>query len=279
MKSNFLTFLSSFIRRFSGKKGYGYASRTILAHILRNKGLIPVVHTKSKIPVSLRCNLDDWIPWNVFLHGCYSKESGCEKCMINDSINAKCIFDVGANIGYYTLQFASLSQKVFAFEPLSYQVSELEKNLSLNHFTNVQITENIVSSTNDQLMRIYFSGINNSGKSSVEVFSERYEDKYSITLDSYCRQENISVIEIIKIDVEGHELNVLRGMHFLLTHKRVLKIYIEINQKTLAAANSSPEEVFSLLSSYGYRAYDISNGTRIARNDVFEAPLVMFSQK
>jgi hypothetical protein len=92
------------------------------------------------------------------------------------------------------------------------------------------------------------------GKSQDDLVSVK-----SISLDEYCTTRNI-VPEFIKIDVEGAEMKVLRGMTNLLAGQ--LKILMEIHETDLAYFKSSKEEVISYLQQFGYKLTSIENDVK-----------------
>ncbi len=206
------------------------------------------------------CRLRDWIPWNIYLHGSYIVEEAYEKFMLSYCEQSKVIFDVGANIGYYTVQFANKTDgKVYAFEPMNYQYRMLLKNVEINELNNVYPVKKIVSDHNG-IQRIYFSGMDNTAASSVIVKTNQYEDAPSITLDQFCEENSIQSIDFLKIDVEGYEMNVLKGLSDMLGCLNVESIFIEIVEKHLQNAGSSSEELVNYLKCLNYHGYSIKSG-------------------
>lgn len=206
------------------------------------------------------CRLRDWIPWNIYIHGSYIVEESYEKFMMSFCDESKVILDVGANIGYYSIQFAKRSDGiVYAFEPMDYQFNTLLKNININELDNIVPIKKIVSDHAGN-QRIYFSGMDNTAASSVVSETEVYEDVPSIRLDQFCKERHIKSIDLIKIDVEGYELNVLRGLLAMLKSHNIKHLFIEIVEKHLLKAGDSAEEVFNFLNQFGYRGFSIKNG-------------------
>lgn len=211
--------------------------------------------------VEIICRPKDWIPWTIYLYGSYIREYEYEKFMLRISEKSSTIFDVGANIGYYTVQFAKKSNgTVYAFEPMTYQSETLHRNLRQNSITNVQTEKKIVSGSNGQ-ERIFFSGLENTGKSSLVKETTDYEEVSSVTLDSFCDEHHIETIDLIKIDVEGYEFKVLEGLTRMLKEQKVSHIFVELLDKNLAKAGSSSQEICDFLSEYGYESYSIKTGS------------------
>lgn len=132
--------------------------------------------------------------------------------------NSNVIFDIGANTGLYGLVAKSInsSSKIYSFEPLPGVYKFLNKNIQENSFD----------------INSYELGLSNyDGKAKVYL-REGTDFAYSVTvnkktifdkkaheleievmrLDSFIEQNNISTIDLIKLDVETHEVEVLNGM-------------------------------------------------------------------
>jgi FkbM family methyltransferase len=167
--------------------------------------------------------------------------------------------DVGTFIdGWHSLLAAQLGAKVIAFEPVKEYVSRFEEQVKLNH-SNIKI-EAVALSDKDGKTTFYDSG----GASS---FSKKHGEKINkypsrkITvvtkkLDSYKLKPTL-----IKIDVEGFEMNVLKGAQKTLAKYKPTLI-LELEDKFLREAGSSTAELLSYLGSLGYIFWMFSkNGT------------------
>lgn len=248
------------LRKIPNVPGKHFYSKILLKPIINRLDIektLKINSGKSRII----CRLQDWIPWNIYLHGSYIIEELYENYMFPISSKSSTIFDVGANIGYYTIQFAQKTEGiVYAFEPMSYQYNTLLKNIEINELNNVYPVQQIVSDSVGK-ERIYFSGINNTAASSVVVETEDYEDIPTITLDQFCKEKNIEFIDLIKIDVEGYEMNVLKGLSEMLKTNRIKHMFIEVVERHLQKAGSSSEELFTYLKKYSYDGYSIKSGS------------------
>ena len=141
------------------------------------------------------------------------------------------VVDVGAHIGTHTLALARLvgdRGRVFAFEPQRLVAQMPAANVALNCLTNVHTHQLGVGAENGtlQLPDIDYSRKHNSGGVSLEAFAHPASDphpKYRVTvvrLDDFYDQPRL---DFIKIDVEGMEVDVLRGAAALIRrHKPVI---------------------------------------------------------
>lgn len=171
-----------------------------------------------------------WMPL-----GLYEPQTATWLC---EHINPNMTFvDIGANAGYFTLlgsKSVGISGKVVAFEPQPIQCETITLNLKANHIRNVRLESLIVSDSTGEMEFIIERNNANSHISGIG-FLHAQSDKFrvikanSITLDQYC-EENKIIPDIVKIDVEGAEVSVLRGMSQILSDK-LPKIILSIHNE------------------------------------------------
>jgi FkbM family methyltransferase len=162
---------------------------------------------------------------------------------------AEMFVDIGANIGAYTVFMSSLNdvKVIHSFEPSSDTFAELSRNLKLNNVGKAVLHRQGVS---DSTKTVRFGIVSQySGANSIVATSihdaGRFTDEVSIdcvSLDEALRYEGISIC--LKIDVEGHEKNVLLGARKLLTNNGAV---IQLEQYA-----PSDHQIADLLASYGY---------------------------
>ena len=138
------------------------------------------------------------------------------------------ILDIGANSGLYSLIAKSVNpkSKVYAFEPLKEFQSLIKQNIEINHY-DIELIDNAVSNVAG-LAEFYVPRENEgniySSTLSIKHYQQHQDSKPVIlevkvtTLDDFVKNNNIENIDLIKIDAEGHDLNILKGfMNSLLT--------------------------------------------------------------
>ena len=146
------------------------------------------------------------------------------------------IFDVGANIGEYSLSVINVfkdSLRIFAFEPSKYTCKSLKQNLKAWGINNVEICNFGLGDINSQIF--LYSGEKGSKVASIYKeslerwnFCENQEEIITIkTLDDFCDEKDINNIHFLKIDVEGHELKVLEGASRMLNSDKIQFIQFE----------------------------------------------------
>jgi len=146
-----------------------------------------------------------------------------------------CVIDIGANKGTYAYSMSKAVGKegiVYSFEPNPVMVMQLKKNLKQ---LNVVIEDFAVSNTAED--KTFYRHTKNCGPtSSLEFFDvldkagelEKTTVK-CVTLDSFCKMHNLSP-SLIKIDVEGHEFNVIKGAKSVIKSRRPYIIFELIEQ-------------------------------------------------
>jgi len=229
----------------------------------------------------IQLNLDDRLPMQLFYHGLYEVEKYKAKFFCNFVKEGDVVLDVGAHIGYYTLLAAVRvgdSGHIHAFEPVSKIFERLSRNISINKITNVTLNRIAVSDKCGKIS-IFVADNTNTGKSSLFRmlnFSGVIEDVDSITIDKYLEQKAVEKVHLVKIDVEGNELAVLKGMTHMLSVQNPPCLLVEVNDKNLRMANTSSYEMFAYLKNYGFLPYKISESGVEPVSKVFDDSLVLF---
>lgn len=156
-------------------------------------------------------------------HGCWlgSYEYDKQRLFETTVRAGDVVFDVGANVGFYTLLSSVLvgsRGRVVAFEPVPRNLKFLKKHLRLNRVSNVLVMPTAVS---DAVGEVHFD--NSSGPSVGHISELGALRVTTVMLDSLVDEGRIPSPHLVKIDVEGAEAAVLRGMKtILLTSKPTL---------------------------------------------------------
>jgi FkbM family methyltransferase len=172
-------------------------------------------------------------------------------------------FDVGANIGLYTLLFAKCAGpagRVHAFEPEPRNFRRLQINLALNGCENVTANPLAVAANSGPVtLHVYPAAFHawhsltraampDPDRPGETISPEREAQVQAASLDDYCAARSIARIDYLKIDVEGAEVGVLAGARGLLEREAVGLIQFE----ALPGAGAGPSEVFALLREHGF---------------------------
>lgn len=161
------------------------------------------------------------------------------KKIINSLNQGDVVLDIGANIGYYSILASKLvgkKGKVYAFEPDPQNIKLLYKNIKLNNCSNVIVIEAALGSKKGELRLI--QDLSNPGESKLSEKNMGNSVMVKVlTLDQFVNSEKIKKIDLIKVDVEGSELDVLKGSIKTLKLNKSLKLFIECNPQALKTFN------------------------------------------
>jgi len=166
-------------------------------------------------------------------------------------------YDVGANIGFYSLLAARQSAQVFAFEPDVQNAKSLERHVSLNSLgAKIEVIRAAVFSTSGFVALEPADSARGHGNAHVGPDTEHSHPTVKVpctTLDDFAREHVVP--DTIKIDVEGAESNVLKGAEELFTQSRP-HLICEVHDP----ANASFVEAWLKTRGYELRWLDTNDG-------------------
>jgi len=194
--------------------------------------------------------------------------------------------DIGANVGYYTRLLSTLvesSGHVLAFEPHPRSFALLRQNtVRLN---NISLIEMAVGHIEGRAT--LYDSLSESGGSSLRYDARQVADlravhrgqalaprivedlptaTYSVkttSVDSYLSERHIREVNIVKIDIEGAELDALRGMEEIVQRSKQMAMFIELNPRTLRQFDSGPLELWSKLCDMNFEIMAINRKGRL----------------
>jgi FkbM family methyltransferase len=163
------------------------------------------------------------------------------ECLL--SFESPTVVDVGANEGSYASAVLAVngSAQIFAFEPHPATYSRLLANLSWTK--SVTAIKAACGSAPGQLVLFDYAGSTGTAHASLHsgVIEEIHKEKSNqylvdvTSLDLFAIDHGISFIHLLKIDTEGHELEVLRGASNLLRERRIRAIQFEFNEMNIVS--------------------------------------------
>ncbi len=176
--------------------------------------------------------------------------------------------DVGAHIGYYTVMASGLvgpSGKVYAFEPAPKNFRILKSNVA--GLKNIRIFPQAASIVAGAAP--LFLDRKNSGDNRLTAPLGCGLDSQMVPLVRLDHAiENLAAVSFVKIDVQGHEPEVLAGMQGILDVSRRLRILVEYAPDLLSLAGHRPEELLNWLHNQGFSF--VSSRTHDHRNCTVE---------
>jgi FkbM family methyltransferase len=209
----------------------------------------PIYGTQKRIikrnGLNFEIDITEGLDLSLFLFGNFQKHVTDNKYLNlpKDAV----IFDVGANVGIMSLHFAKKAPngKIYAFEPTHYAFQKLQRNLELNPELSgiIQTEQTFISSEEQKNHEIKaFS----SWKIDKGVGSDQHpvhggkamstEEIPTTTIDEFVVQKNISRLDFIKIDTDGHEFDVLSGAKITI-EKFKPQLIFELGQYVMVERN------------------------------------------
>jgi FkbM family methyltransferase len=168
-----------------------------------------------------------------------------------------CFIDVGANCGLFTILAArkvGLSGLVLAFEPCMKTFAKLARNVAINGLHNVVMTNVALGQR--------------SGRALLDVSARRHSGRHFLTDAETGHAEMVTQVDLtgsasaagvigdrpvlIKIDVEGAELLVLRSLSSVLSRPRTSRVVVEIDEHNLGRFGANAADVYSYLDEFGF---------------------------
>jgi FkbM family methyltransferase len=204
----------------------------------------------------------------------YSDVSKMFRCLKNLGINEKAIiFDIGANIGIFSLSYAILfkAAQVYSFEPVPFIYETLENNLSANPdlssriktfnfgLSNTSVELELSIPSKSQHQRYDAKNDLNCGLFSVHGKSDNKILGKFVTLDSFFNEQKLQGIDFMKIDVEGHEFEVLEGGKETIAQFKPI-IFMEFNELTRTLSHRSMKMFEDFFEGQGYSLFGLEYG-------------------
>jgi FkbM family methyltransferase len=175
--------------------------------------------------------------------------------------------DVGANIGYLSAVAADLvgpAGQVHAFEPVDAYFEKLRRLATLNPDYSIQLN---ACAAGEAVGKREIFVTREPGQSTLVPSYKSQDDIVStirvpvIRLDSYFAERGIGKVALIKVDAEGFELPVLRGLQlYFESNRQRPAIICEIAPRAYSLLGRSVSELLAFMKRYGYSAHDVADG-------------------
>jgi FkbM family methyltransferase len=232
--------------------------------LIKNRQIWVVAKIKgSNLPI--RLNLGDFIQYWIFVNGIYEEPL---YRFLRQRLKGKVFLDIGANIGNFIFSMVDEAKVIYAFEASKANCALMRENIARHHISNVDVIHKAVTAKDRSFATLYISKDaqgNNSMYTAGESRSERVE---TITLDTFVKQQTLKAVDYIKVDVEGAELEVLRGAEQTLKSFKPVLI-VEFNSAITNVAGYDLATLYDVLIGFGYVGFSLS-GRRTTRAMVKE---------
>jgi len=251
-----ITFLHIIIKRFVPKENkfinmLKNLSKRFLSAIFVN-GVKFRIGKKHKIKMDIR-----FVHYQNFGRG---HNNGWATCL-DYCRNKQCFIDIGAHIGLYSIPASKLlaeSGKVIAFEPATANFNTLLRHIKMNNSNNINAYNYLIGEKEDYV--VFHEDITDVNPMNSIVsnylkkgYIKNYKKQHS--LDSFCKT-NFLKPDVIKIDVEGSEINVLKGARALLVQSKPY-IFLSVHPKHIKMMGYSINDLYEVITSLRYEIKNI----------------------
>jgi FkbM family methyltransferase len=250
-------------RRWPLRRGRG-----VLRRLLRLPDPVRVPPTQRRAIVETALGFlvrvqDDGLYDSVYTWGTY--EPDVSRRLIAVVQAGEHALDVGANVGWFSLCLAHHGAYVYAFEPLDSHVAALRENISLNGLAKrIEVVQTAVGAEPGTLVLYTFPGTSTDHATATRMGrTDCVATPCEITsLDAWVNRSGVGRVSLLKVDVEGHELEVFRGAAHLLGNESAPLVAFEVSPANLRDRRLGPEEVFGSLRDLGYDRFVRISGDR-----------------
>ena len=258
------------------KRVRGRTAQTLWGRMVPPNYLYPPGSWRSATRAGSRLRLDisDVVDHGVFFD---MHEAGAQ-ALLDLAQPGMSVLDIGTNIGTTLLQLARRVGKggsVQGFEPDPANFAKASRNLKLNAWADHARVANVALGGESGQLKMFQVSPKNRGMNRILPESQGEGREFPSVevavrvLDEFLAEAQITGVDLVKIDVEGFEMNVLRGASRLLSEMRPV-LFIELDDLNLRDQNSSASELVSLLQANNYSVRRADDGSEVAPDGDFE---------
>jgi FkbM family methyltransferase len=248
-------FKLGFIEKFLQSKTQQKTTSSFWVKLLPNNYQYPTgsIRFATQNGIHFKLDISDLVDWHVY----FGIHEPAQTELFSLCHRGDCVIDVGTNIGKVLLNFSNRvgnTGTVIGFEPDEFNFKKCEQNISLNKPTNVKLFQMGLGDEVTQL-HMFVKDANNRGMnriSSESAGENESENTIQITtLDTMVSKLLLQKINLIKIDVEGFELKVLKGAHASLNKFHPV-LFIELDDVNLMQQGATAEQLIRFLKDLNY---------------------------
>ena len=193
----------------------------------------------------------------IFFNVYEKSESHFIKSICFEGMN---ILDIGANIGYYTALFSQLAGdkgSVIAIEPDLESYKYLSKSINSFNYKNV-LSFHLAASDIKQKLPLFISKENRGDNRLYSTNQKRNSIMVDcLTVDELLEENKMENLDLIKIDVQGYEPKVLKGMLKIVRSSKKLMLLSEFWPKGILQAGESPKEFLTMLRKMQFQLFEL----------------------
>ena len=206
----------------------------------------------------MSCDLSEMMQRQFYYFGTYFMEEENIRCWQSIARRATTILDVGANAGIYSLAALAVQPQatVHAFEPTPEIAKRLRETAAMNALDRLYVHETAVSARNGTAVLKRYrgdlgtnEGMNFIAQTPSDTGDERVQ---TVRLDQFCTDHAIEKIDLLKVDIQGHEYAALQGAEQLIRTGRIETIFMELNWDQRSQALCPATQSVQFLEKSGY---------------------------
>ena len=193
------------------------------------------------------------------------------------------VIDIGANLGYYALLEAKYCKFVYAIEPVSENIEVLKKSIKLNEYKNIKVYQCAIGAENkiEEMVITHKSNCSSLVKKTrnEKAVKERRNVK-TITLDDFSRRLELKRIDFVRMDVEGYEVEVIKGMVKTIKLMPVGAVLsVEIHPKAYPPPYIKTMAMLDMIKEYGFEPKKFVIAGNVKNVSGFDNLKTMFDSK
>lgn len=254
----FRVLYSSGSDRIIRKFGLEHSAKQLYARLLSS--MVDDVQTISVNEVSASFRISSPFEFDLFYNEAYNDEASILRDVLSHVEQDDVFYDVGAHVGTYAILVANALQegRVIGFEPHPINEQRLRENAALND----GCVESYRYALSDTETRSDLAIDGEPTEATGSLKADNTADAQTVTVETISGDVLINRGEtpppnIVKIDVEGAELDVIRGMRSALVRKECRLVYCECHPDALAQRGASILDIEETLSNFGFDVREI----------------------
>lgn len=160
------------------------------------------------------------------------------------------VFDLGANLGTFSVPLAAKGATVYGFEMLSENIAHLKRSINQNDLRTLTLVEGAVSDRPGTLGAGGFSAWGSVSEGSPNRVR-------AVVIDQWAKEAGLEKVDFMKIDIEGSEMAALRGARGVIERDKP-DMVIEANVLTCGSSGYGYPDIIAFMESLGYSTYRIA---------------------
>ncbi len=170
------------------------------------------------------------------------------------------VLDVGAHVGTYSLPAAATGARVLAVEPATTNADLLRRSAKLNGFQEMEVIQAVAAARAGTTRFAAFGPWGHVAPAGASGDQNAGVEVPAVALDDVIRAKDYGRISLVKIDVEGFELDALAGLRGLLIGDDAPPLLVESNGHMLHQYGHTPADLLVALEDQGYTCHRVESG-------------------